>query len=111
MKNLSKYFIGVAVIVVGLIFGLIIGSGINIIFPNTDKVKEVSIYSDTLVLDNQGEIDLYVVDGGRWLIISLDDLKYIVNKRKTGKETIKNLESLFERFEVPEKVPVKPTFK
>ncbi len=109
MKNLSKYFIGVAVIVTGLMFGSMIGSGINIIFPNTDEVKEVSVYSDTLVLENQGEIDLYAVDDGRWLVISLDDLQYIVKKKR--KTIVSDLDSLFERFEVPDKIKVKPTFK
>lgn len=103
MKNLTKI---IPTLILGLILGIVFNS--MVYSPNT-KVKDVIVFTDTLVLENQGEIDLYAVDGGRWLVISLDDLKYIVKKKR--KTIIPNLESLFERFEIPEKVPVKPIFK
>ncbi len=110
MKYLTKIFDGnivslLSILILGIAFGAVIKSGLS----NDNKVKEVSLYSDTLVLENQGQIDIYQVDNGKWLVISLDDLKYIVKKKR--KTIISDLESLFERFEVPDKIHVKPTFK
>ncbi len=105
MKNLSKKLLLILVLIIGFIFGSLIPN------YNSDNisVKEVSIFADTLVLDNQGEIDIYAVNDGKWIVVSLDDLRYILKKQR--KTIIPNLESLFERFEVPDKIKVKPTFK
>lgn len=105
MKNKFKIL---PVLLLGVLFGVLISLAI----PNSNnEVENISVFTDTLTLENQGQIELYAVDGGRWLVISLDDLSYIVKKRRNSKATIANLESLFERFEVPEKINTKPTFK
>jgi len=109
MKNLSnlvKKLIMVLVLVVGFAIGSIIP---NSQVSNSESVKDVTVFTDTLVLENQGEIDLYAVDGGKWIVISLDDLKYVIKKQR--KTIVSDLESLFERFEVPERINIKPTFK
>ncbi len=106
MKNLSNIFTLGGVVVIGILIGICLNGISN---SNSEPVKDVSVFTDTLVLDNQGEIDIYAVDDGRWLVISLDDLQYIIKKQR--KTIVPNLESLFERFEVPEKINIKPTFK
>ncbi len=105
MKNLSKKLLFVLVLIIGFIFGSLIP---NYNSDNT-SVKEVSVFTDTLKLENQGEIDLYAIDSGKYLVISLDDLQYIIKKQR--KTIVPSLESLFERFEVSDKIKVKPTFK
>ncbi len=104
VKNLSNTFALGGVVLIGILIGVCL-NGIS----NSEPEKEVSIFTNTLVLENQGEVDLYGVDGGKWLVISLDDLKYIVKKKR--KTIVSDLESLFERFEVPKKNTIKPTFK
>ncbi len=104
MKNQTK-------MILALILGLILGIVINAMVHNIPDTKDenISVFTDTLVLENQGEVDLYAVDDGKWIVISLDDLKYIVKKQR--KTIVSDLESLFERFEVPDQIKVKPTFK
>lgn len=109
MKNLSNIFTLGGVVLIGILIGVCL-NGISNPNPNSEPV-DVTVFTDTLVLENQGEIDVYAVDDGKWLVISLDDLKYIVKKRKTGKQTVQKLESLFERFEVPKTDTIKPVFK
>ena len=106
MKNLSNTFTLGGVILIGILIGICLKGISN---SNSEPIKDVSVFTDTLVLENQGEIDIYAVDDGKWIVVSLDDLRYIVKKKR--KTIIPNLESLFERFEVPDKIKVKPTFK
>lgn len=106
MKNINKKLVLSLVLVVGVLLG-------SLIFytkaPESKTIEDITVFTDTLVLENQGEIDIYAVDNGKWIVISLDDLRYVVKKKR--KTIISDLESLFERFEVPERVSVKPTFK
>ena len=69
------------------------------------------VLTDTLTLDNQGEIDIYLTEDGKWLVLSLDDLKYITKKNRRAREVINNLESLFERLKLPERESIKPEVK
>ena len=109
MKNIFNKE-NIVTLLLGIVFGVVLIGTFAIPLKESRRTQnKVSIFTDTLVLENQGEIDLYAVDDGRWLVISLDDLKYIVKKKR--KTIIPNLESLFERFEVPEKINIKPTFK
>lgn len=106
MKNLSNTFILGGVVLIGILIGVCLNGISN---PNSEPIKDVTFFTDTLVLENQGEIDLYAVDGSKYLVISLDDLQYIIKKQR--KTIVPNLESLFARFEVLDKIKVKPTFK
>ena len=45
------------------------------------------------------------------VFMSLEDLKFIVHKKKVGKETVEKLEALFERFVIPDKISIKPVFR
>ena len=106
MKNKFKIPL---VLSLGVIFGIVISLTTSIPNSNNKVLKNISVFTDTLILENQVQIELHNVDGGKWLIVSLDDLRYIVKKKR--KTIVSDLESLFARFEVPEKINIKPIFK
>jgi len=78
---------------------------------HVEVVKEPIVMTDTLALENQGDIDLYKTYDGQYLVISLDDLKYITKKNRIARQVIKDLESLFARLELPKVEPIKPEVK
>ena len=89
MKNLFNKE-NITTILLGIIFGVVlIGTfGVPLKQMQHEKhEKDVSVFTDTLVLENQGEIDLYAVDGDKWLVISLDDLRYVVKKKRKTSAT------------------------
>ena len=93
-----------------LLLGVLFGVLVSLAIPNSNnEVENISVFTDTLILENQGQIDIYQVDDGKWIVISIDDLRYVVKKKR--KTIVSDLQSLFARFGVPEKVYVKPVFK
>ena len=101
MKNLFKLTL---VLVIGLLLGVLIKKDT----PFIEVKSEVPVVMDTLTLDNQGEIDIYLVNNSTYVVMSLDDLKYITKKNRKVRQVIKDLDSLLSRLP---KTPIKPIFE
>ena len=96
MKNKYNLLLLGFILVIGIIFGDMVRLTY---FPIETTKKEVVFLTDNLPLANQGSIKIELVDGRKLVIFSLEDLKYVTKKKRVTREMVKNIESLFKRFE------------
>ena len=96
MKNPYKIVFTILILVFGILFGDMTR---RIYFTENVFNESVPVLTDTLPLENQGNIKIQLIEGKKIVIILFEDLQYITKKRRVTKKTIKNLESLFKRLE------------
>jgi len=94
MKKIIIY--GVIAFVTGLVFIQLTKS---IVVKNNTVENIPIILTDTLPLENAGEVNIKLLEGNKEVCMAIEDFEYIVKKRRTGKKVLKSLNSLFARLE------------
>ena len=92
-----KKFYTTFLIIVLLGIGIIFGDMIRMVYFNSPEEEKI-IITDTLSLENQGSVEIRLEDGEKIIIVSYEDLQYVTKKKGRTKETMKKLETLFERL-------------
>lgn len=95
MKNLSKISIAILILIGSFTYGALMR---KVCFPPPPP-SNLPVYVDTLPLENQGKINLAIYNGKEMIITSFEDFQYVAKKKRTMRNTIKNLEALFKRLE------------
>jgi len=92
--------------VVLLAFGILIGDMAKRVYSPVVEPEPVSIVEevkeqavDTFPLENQGEINIAVVNGVKTISMTLEDFEYVVKKKRTYKKVLENLTALFKRLD------------
>jgi len=87
---------GVSAFCIGLV---VVALFTNIILKTNPAETIAPILVDTLSLENGGEVNIELLDGVKYIHVTLNDFEYISKKKSVSKKVVSSLTALFARLE------------